>query len=323
MPELLPCDRSLRPTDAAPVAVLAVVIPLLGLGLPISGTEPEKEITNSIGMKLVLIPKGKFQMGSPMGEEGRFPFEHQHDVEITRPFYLGKYEATRGQFRKFIEANGNKTEAEKDGAGGYGFNKTENKFEGPVPIYSWRNAGFDQTDEHPVVNVTWNDAQAFCNWLSSKEGKKYVLPTEAQWEYACRANTTTRYWSGDDAETLAAIANVPDAAVRKQFPDWITIQGNDGFVFTAPVGRFKANAFGLHDMHGNVWEWCQDCYDQDYYKTSPVQDPPGPEEKATLYRVMRGGSFGYPPRWCRSACRYWSDPAVRFSFVGFRVVCVR
>ena len=129
-----------------------------------------------------------------------------------------------------------------------------------------------------MVNVSWNDAVAFCKWLSKKEGKTYRLPTEAEWEYACRAGTTTRYYSGDDPETLAKVGNVADAALKAKFPDWkYTIKANDGYVFTAPVGKFKPNAFGLYDMHGNAWQWCADWYGADYYATSPLDDPTGPD----------------------------------------------
>jgi sulfatase modifying factor 1 len=123
-----------------------------------------------------------------------------------------------------------------------------------LPKYSWRNSGFEQTDGHPVVNVSWNDAQAFCDWLSRKEGKKYRLPTEAQWEYACRGRTQTRFHFGDEVEDLAQYGNVADASARKKLPDWFwTIKADDGYVFTAPVGKYKPNGFGLYGMHGNVW----------------------------------------------------------------------
>ncbi len=108
-----------------------------------------------------------------------------------------------------------------------------------------------------MVNVSWNDAVAFCKWLSKKEGNTYRLPTEAEWEYACRAGTTTRYYSGDDPETLAKVGNVADATAKAKFPDWkYTIKASDGYVFTSPVGSFQPNAFGLYDMHGNAWQWC-------------------------------------------------------------------
>ena len=141
--------------------------------------------------------------------------------------------------------------------------------------YSWRNVGFAQTDLHPVVCVSWNDAVAFCDWLSRKEGKTYRLPTEAEWEYACRAGTTTRYWCGDDPEGLARAANVPDASAKSLFPAWKTIGASDGCVFTAPVGSYRPNPFGLYDMHGNAWQWCSDWAYSRYYEISPPADSAG------------------------------------------------
>ena len=162
--------------------------------------------------------------------------------------------------------------------------------------------GFEQTDQHPVVNVSWNDAVAFAEWLSRKEGKTYRLPTEAEWEYACRAGTTTRYFCGDDAEGLAEVGkrrgwDGPGKVSRLD----VTIAARDGFVYTAPVGRYRPNAWGLHDMHGNVWEWCWDWYGADYYKALTRGRPAGPLEAAD--RVIRGGSWSSDPRHCRSADR--------------------
>jgi formylglycine-generating enzyme required for sulfatase activity len=124
----------------------------------------------------------------------------RHRVRITGPFYLGQYEVTRGQFADFVKDQGYKTDAETDGEGGWGWNDSTQKFEGRDPQYNWKNTGFAQTDSHPVVNVTWNDAVKFCEWLSRKEGAIYRLPTEAEWEYACRAGTMTLYQNGDDPE---------------------------------------------------------------------------------------------------------------------------
>ena len=184
--------------------------------------------------------------------------------------------------------------------------------------YSWRNVGFEQTDEHPVVCVSWNDAVAFCEWLSKKERKTYRLPTEAEWEYACRAGTKTRYCSGDDPETLATVANVADAALKAKFPGQkYTIKASDDYVFTAPVGSFKPNAFGLYDMHGNADEWCADWYGEDYYGNSPTDDPKGPitgERRAT-----RGGDWWSRPDFLRSACRGGAPPEARYCLIGFRV----
>src|SRR5208337_2281050 len=126
------------------------------------------------------------------------------------PFYLGKYEVTVGQFRRFVEANSYRTEAERDGKGGYGWDMKSGNF-GQDARQNWRSPGFSQTEEHPVVNVSWNDAVAFCEWLRREDRQTYRLPTQAEWEYACRAGTTTRYWTGDDPESLAEAANVPNA----------------------------------------------------------------------------------------------------------------
>jgi formylglycine-generating enzyme required for sulfatase activity len=186
------------------------------------------------------------------------------------------------------------------------------------PEYTWKNVGWEQTDEHPVVNVTWNDAVAFCRWLSKKEGRTYRLPTEAEWEYACRAGTTTRFFSGDDENTLKDVANVADQSFKPIDPGATWAPWHDGYPFTAPVGRFKPNAFGLYDMQGNVWQWCSDWYSKDYYKNSPRQDPPGPDTPGA--RVVRGGSFGtYAARY-RSAYRHFDGQGDRWPGLGFRVV---
>jgi formylglycine-generating enzyme required for sulfatase activity len=263
-------------------------------------------------------------MGSKATEEGRFDNEHQHEVEITKAFYLGKYEVTIGEFAAFGQATGYQTDAEKDGQGAWGYNAETQRMEGRKPKYSWRNTGWEQTDRHPVVNVTWNDAVAFCEWLSQKEGKTYRLPAEAEWEYCCRAKTTTRFHSGDDEESLATVGNVADASAAKYRSFiWKTIKADDGYGFTAPVGKFQANAFGLHDMHGNAWEWCQDCYDANYYKKSPRKDPQGPDPGAGAFRMFRGGSWFSEPCSCRSAYRNAVAPSDRFFDLGFRVLCMR
>ena len=262
-------------------------------------------VTNSIGIKLAPIPAGEFLMGSGEAAEdvvqafkgqegpspGNFEDEHpQHRVRITRPFQMGVHEITVGQFRLFVEETGYRTDAEKgtEFEGAFGFDSETGEL-GQSKEYSWRNVGFKQSDEHPVVNVSWNDAVAFCNWLSRKEGKLYRLPTEAEWEYACRAGTTTRYYHGDDPEGLSAVSNVADATAKAKFSDWDwPITEQDGYAFAAPVGKFKANAFGLYDMHGNAYEWCADWYGEDYYAQSPEDNPPGPA--VGFDRVYRGGS---------------------------------
>jgi len=275
------------------------------------------------GMKLKRIPAGEFQMGSSKDEDKDASDDElpKHRVRITRPFYLGVTEVTVGQFRKVVEATGLRTDAETDGKGGY----------------TWRNPGFPQSDDHPVTNVSWNDAIAFCNKLSEQEGLKpyyqfgtgspsggdgYRLPTEAEWEYACRARTTTRYQSGDDPETLAEVGNIADGTAKARYPTWtFAIAARDGYVYTAPVGRFRPNAFGLYDMHGNVWEWCWDGYDAKYYAASPVDDPRGPSGASV--RVIRGGGWDYDPRGARSADRDGYTPGLRSSDLGFRLARVQ
>lgn len=300
-------------------------------------------IENMLGMKFVLIPSGEFMMGSdesadalardfPLLERRRFAELADeapvHKVRITRPYYLGRHEVTVGQFRRFVQASGYKPEAEADGTGGYGYNRDYDPdksargdaFEGRNPAYSWRNPGFAQGDDHPVVNVTWNDALAMSKWLSEKEGVKYRLPTEAEWEYAARAGTRTRYHSGNDVLSLLKVANLFDADAAKNWPKWerYALQGHDGFEFTAPVGSFAPNAFGLYDMHGNVWEWCADWYGENYYARSPRNDPAGPEAGAV--RVRRGGSWHTWPFYARSSYRNWNASSTRYTLVGIRLV---
>jgi formylglycine-generating enzyme required for sulfatase activity len=298
----------------------------------------KEQIINSIGMRLTLVPAGEFMMGSSeSAEETAFFFrdrfgdesymaelfddEHpRHRVRITNAFYLGIYHVTRGQFGRFVEDIGYVTDAEKgEKRWGAGWNAENCEFD-VGSDYSWRETGFEQTDEHPVVNVSWNDAVAFCDWLSLKEREQYRLPTEAEWEYACRAGTTTRYWSGDDPETLAAVANVPSAAARAKFPQckW-AIQGDCGYVFTAPVGSFRPNAFGLFDMHGNACQLCSDRYAEDYYATTPPDDPTGPIAGSS--RVARGGSWASCPDATRCAARFHVTRDFRADSIGFRV-CV-
>ena len=290
-----------------------------------------KSITNSIGMKMVLIPAGEFMMGSgrSAAEIARifeskaedFENEHpQHRVKITKPFYLGAYEVTVGQFRKFVSAMGYKTDAEKDGEGGRGYNASTNEFVGRKPKYSWRKTGWTQTEDHPVVNVSWNDAVAFCEWLSSTEGKTYRLPTEAEWEYACRAGKQSLNSNGDHSEDLAKVGNVADATYKRKKPSgfhWGGIEADDGYVFTAPVGKFAPNLFGLYDMHGNVWEWCHDWYGETYYGQQQLEDPPGASTGDS--RVFRGGCWLDKPLYVRSAFRTGDSPDYRGYTIGFRL----
>ena len=263
-----------------------------------------KELTNPIGMKLTLIPAGEFLMGSPdCDTDARDGEQPQHHVRITRPYFLGVHQVTRGQFGQFVRATCYRTYAEKNANGGWGWDESAGRL-AQDPKFTWRSIGLDTTDLDPVVNVNWNDALAFCDWLSKQEGQQYRLPTEAEWEYACRAGTTTAFSFGDDVSLLDQYA-------------WYCAN-SDGQ--TQPVGQKKPNAWGLHDIHGNVCEWCSDWFDVDYYKPfqqTPAIDPQGPEQGE--FRVVRGGSWFNVPQNGRSAFRYSHEPDDLFLDMGFRV----
>ena len=301
---------------------LVLVVALGAESPPAKGDAPgAKVVANSIGMKLAFVPPGKFTMGSPESEPGREAQEVQHEVELTKGFHLGTCEVTVGQFKQFVKDTKYETDGERDGKGAYGINEA-GKIEQMQAKFTWRSPGFEQTDDHPVVDVSWHDAKAFCQWLSKKEKKTYRLPTEAEWEYACRAGTRTAYAHGDDPEGLAGVGNGADATARAKYPGWsIGIKAKDGHVFTAPVGQFKANAFGLSDMHGNVWEWCEDWYEPNSYPKEKQVDPTGPATGKA--KVQRGGGWSSDAKRLRSAARVGRDPsAYRGCYLGFRVVLV-
>lgn len=280
---------------------------------------PTKVIKNSVGMRLVYIPAGKFTMGSPETESGREAQETPHEVVLTKGFYMGEHEVTVGQFKQFVADTKFQTDGERDGKGAYGIDEA-GKIDTKQSKYTWKSPGFEQTDEHPVVNVSWSDAKAFCNWLSEKEKKPYRLATEAEWEYACRAGTKTAYAHGNNPEELATHGNGADATARAKYSGWtIGIKAKDGHVFTAPVGQYQPNAFGLYDMHGNVWEWCEDWYAPNSYPKETQVDPVGPATGTA--KVQRGGGWSSDAKRLRSAARIGRDAvAYRGCYQGFRVV---
>ena len=261
-------------------------------------------------MKLVLLPPGEFDMGSTEQEVEELVaavkasgvdasiaewFRNQtprHHVRITRPFCLGKHEVTVAQFRQFVDATGHESEAEKQGKGTTAVDFSTAQWN-PNTGFTWKAPGFSQGEDHPVGCLSWDDGVAFCRWLSEREKASYRLPTEAEWEYACRAGTTTRFFTGDHPRTLRGYANLPDLALRKVLAKLPTsAPWNDGFAYTSPVGRFRPNAFGLHDMYGNAAEFCADWYAPDYFQTSPVDNPPGPATGPG--RVIRSSQWADP-----------------------------
>jgi eukaryotic-like serine/threonine-protein kinase len=270
------------------------------------------EIANSLGMKLRLIPPGEFLMGETqeaadrlarsLEEGGAGEYEKfvarmsspQHQVRLTQPFYLGAHEVTVGQYRKFIDDTKYVGTIEQLGIKGR-FHWTSSVAE-PSP------------EERAVIGVSWDDAQAFCKWLSKKEGVTYELPSEAQWEYACRAGTTTAWSFGEEAAGLAEHA----------------VAGRPSFWPAEVVGSKAANPFGLFDMHGNADEWCLDWHQRDFYAKSPIADPVNlidPQDPGSG-RVARGGTAHSAPWWTRSTTRAYDFPATPTNPKGFRVAVV-
>ena len=341
----MPTARTVRTRCAGARGALLALAALLAGCQYAPRLEPPATPTwvNSLGMVFVQVPAGRFWMGGvpplemlaqtyPQLEKKRFTDlideAPGHEVHIRRAFYLGQHEVTVGQFQRFVEASGYQPESEADGTGGYGYNpqydpattQRGDAFEGRLSRYSWRNPGFAQGPDHPVVNITWNDAQALARWLSRTEGHRYRLPTEAEWEYACRAGTRTLYPHGDDPQGLVRVANTFDQDAAPLWPRWRqhALAGSDGHAFTAPVGSYAANAFGLHDMLGNAWEWVADWHDDHYYAHSPEADPQGPAEGGV--RVRRGGSWHTWSFYARCGFRNWNTPQTRYPLVGMRLV---
>jgi len=258
---------------------------------------------SSLGMKFVYIAPGKFMMGSPQDEEGRDEDEEaRHLVSLTRGFYMQTTEVTVGQWRAFVQDAGFKTDAETKGAAWIWINNSQQEKKG----YFWDKPGFPQSDDHPVTCVTWKDIRAFIKWLNGKEGKTYRLPTEAEWEYACRAGTTTGFSWGDKADcSKANYGNGWSSECKGKNPE-----------STMKVGSFPPNPWGLYDMSGNVWEACRDRYAN--YPRVHVTDPKGPPTGEK--KVVRGGSWLINSRYCRSAARAWNGPNNPYANLGFRLV---
>lgn len=263
--------------------------------------------------EMVSIPAGSFKMGSPSNEEGRNDDEGPVHTAQVNAFQMGKYEITRGQFRAFVDASGYKTEAETgDGCYGWTGSSWEQKQE-----YNWLNLGFEQNDNHPVACVAWNDVLKYIQWLNNKTGKNYRLPTEAEWEYAARAGTTTaRYW-GNHPDQACLYANVADQTKSPTGSFWDSQHNcTDGYWSTAPVGQFQPNAFGLYDMLGNVWEWTCSLYVSPY-NGSEKQCVSNNHANGAL--VIRGGSWLSNPPWLRAAARSL-EPSIRHDNMGFRLI---
>jgi uncharacterized protein (TIGR02996 family) len=288
--ELVRCVRRLRALPVmrqtkARAALEERVVALLGAGVrPVV-----PQIENSVGMRFSLIEPGRFRMGSPGGEKGRFENETAHEVELTRPFYLGVFPVTQAQWKKLV-----------------GDNPSHFSKQGGRELVK----GFTQKQlgDFPVDSVSWEDAQDFLRKLGAlpaekRGGRRYRLPSEAEWEYACRGGVVhKRYHFGD---ALSA-----DQACWE----------DSGFERPCPVGSYLPNAFGLYDVHGNVWEWCEDWFDE--YEPGPATDPVRLEEGSSDERVSRGGAYFNSFEYLRAAHRGAAEPTDSEVYDGFRAVLV-
>jgi sulfatase modifying factor 1 len=278
--------------------------------------------------QFVWCPPGVFEMGaslSPSEIAARYggpPAAYQdeiprHMVTLTRGFWIGKYEVTNSQFGEFVDSENYRTGAELESGLGSGWvnnEKTMNERRGNG--LTWRTPGWQTKPEEPVVQVSWNDCNRYCEWLSRRTGRHYRLPTEAEWEYACRAGTTTTFQWGDNFEDGKGWCNGPDISGANAYPVWTSVfPWADGYVYVAPVGSFKPNAWGIHDMLGNVLEWVHDLNGP--YSSSAVVDPLG--KSNGLERIGRGGSWALLARSCRSSMRTYGSPNTSHNFLGFRV----
>jgi len=289
---------------------------------------PDKSLpsfTNSLGMKMVRIPQGSFIMGSsesdiawamstlaagqPVSLENEFPW---HKVRITRPFFVASTEVTVAQFKAFVDETGYITDAE-DAKGGQAFNTRDGRFEQKAGS-SWKDPGWTISPDEPVTMMSYNDAQAFVEWLAAKEKLPYKLPTEAQWEYAARGGLSTGQFPWGDAVPDGRRANYAD---KNTGFEWRDRDADDGYKHVAQVGSYEPNGYGLYDMAGNVIEWVRDYYSEDYYRYTPEIDPEGPGHGEN--RLTKGGDWTFSAVGLRCAFRGWSRQDMAFVNTGFRV----
>lgn len=290
----------------------------LGVACTMAGpsTQSARQVADSLDM--VAIPGGNFRMGDVTGDGD--PDEQPVHAVGVRSFTLGRYEVTVAQFAPFAGATGYQTDAERNTNGKSGCIAL-----GAEPIksiyregLSWRNPGFAQADREPVVCLSWNDTQAFIGWLNQSTGRRFRLPTEAEWEFAARAGTATRYVWGDDVGAACRNGNGADNTPGPDGERWgQKINCTDGYFHTAPVGSFAANALGLHDMAGNVWEWTPDCYQPSY--TDAPADGSARVSPECAKRSIRGSAWPYPAGFLRVANRGGSNGELRANDRGFRL----
>jgi len=349
----------MRPASLAWVIAAAMALPALAQETS-KEPQPVPAPPSRIGLDFIRIPPGEYKRGFEGGDyEHQFYLDHlystkpsfgreqpAHQVELTKPFDLATTEVTVGQFAQFVQATGYKTDAEK-GGGALGFKPDEKDYVDRYafdPAITWKSPGFDQTADDPVVAVSWRDAKAFCEWLSKAEGVRYRLPSEAEWEYACRAGTDSYYSWGNQPDKAYAHANVADGALATAYPGMVKYQRavklganeGDGFVFTAPVKSRKPNPWGLYDMHGNVWEWCEDRWQdsrygaqmkglsreekRDFKTVDPLFLEETDQHEYGDWRLIRGGAWNCAPANTRSSIRTYQEAGDAAIYTGFRIV---
>ena len=268
--------------------------------------------------EMVVIPAGRFEMGCD-AEDCDDDEKPVHEVRIRNDFALGRYEVTVAEFRRFAEATGYRTDAEKDAGRGCRTMEIMDRSKwGWTPGRSWRNLEYAVEDRQPVTCVSWNDAKAYVVWLGERTGAEYRLPSEAEWEYAVRVGTRTRYHFGDAPDRLCAYGNVADRTKLPNGGAWANLaECEDGSVYPTAVGSYRPNAFGLYDMHGNVSEWVEDCGNGSY--AGAPSDGVAWVSGDCAARVLRGGSWSGRPRYLRAADRDWDSTGNRSDSSGFRV----
>ncbi len=248
--------------------------------------KPEKDFSNSIGMKFKWIDPGTNTMGSPESEQGRLAYKAPHKVRLTKGYYLGAHLVTQAQWEAVLGREANQSR----------FKGSEEQLKQQLPVDS----------------VSWNDCQEFCRKLSTMEKRKYRLPSEAEWEYACRAGSQTPFWCGETITTDQANYNgnyIDNAGIKSSYRER-----------TTPIDTFKANPWGLHDMHGNLWQWCEDYYAA--YRVEDTDDPIRLNKEDSSSRVLRGGSWFNDSLFCRSAHRFRAESTSRYDYFGCRVVYI-
>ncbi|WP_366083857.1 formylglycine-generating enzyme family protein [Nitrosomonas sp.] len=270
---------------------------------------------------MVAIRPDQFLMGSSENEKDRQPNEGpQHWVTIPKPFAISRCEITVGQFKQFVQETNHRTTVEENRKGCYVWNAEKKQAE-QLPDHNWKNPGFTQDDHHPVVCVSWDDAQAYVKWLSQRTGAQYRLPTEAEWEYVARAGTQTARFYQDDKQCDYA-NGLGQETKSIAGSDWVLADCSDSYVYTAPVASFAENHFGLFDLLGNAGEWTEDCWHDNYRPESKPNDGSawGKADGGDCNsRVVRGGSWFGDPQGLRSALRFRIITDEAGVVLGFRI----